>query len=68
MTDAILTNRLSSKFSDLDFQRDTFRGEFTLTIPIDRLMEVLEFLKADPELQFAFLVYLTCIDYLDRDR
>jgi NADH-quinone oxidoreductase subunit C len=63
-----VTNRLNSRFPDLDFNRETFRGDLTLGVSFDRLMEVLEFLKDDPELQFAFLVDLTCIDNLDRDR
>ncbi|MFC2075481.1 NADH-quinone oxidoreductase subunit C [candidate division KSB1 bacterium] len=67
MTDKILSNRLHSHFSDLKFDIDIFRGDLTITVPMKRMVEVLTFLKEDPELQFGFLVDLTCIDNLDRD-
>ena len=39
-----------------------FRGELTLVVPREHLRRVCEFLRSDPELQFAFLSDITGVD------
>lgn len=68
LTDSILFDRLKQKYPDQEFPREEFRGDLTVTVPIDRLLDFFRFLRDDEELDFQFLVDLTCIDNLDRDR
>ncbi len=39
-----------------------FRGELTIVVPREHLRRAAEFLRGDPELQFAFLADLTGVD------
>ena len=44
-----------------------FRGQWCLETPRERALEVLRFLKEDPESQFVFLTDVTCTDHPDED-
>ena len=44
-----------------------FRGETTVTIPRETLLEVARFLHADPELHFEMLLDITALDWLPRE-
>ncbi len=41
-----------------------YRGQDTVLVKREGLLEVLQFLKADPSAAFDFLMDLTCVDYL----
>jgi NADH-quinone oxidoreductase subunit C len=41
-------------------------GVPALVVPIEQLVEICQFLKATPGLEFDYLASLTAIDYLDR--
>jgi len=44
-----------------------FRGEDTLLVAPERIVEICRFLKEDPEMSFDFLVDVTGIHYLERE-
>jgi NADH-quinone oxidoreductase subunit C len=54
--------RLKAKYSDIPFEADEFRGELTVVIPKEKIVEVCTFLKEDGELQFNLLADLCGID------
>ncbi len=45
-----------------DLPVTVFRGETTITVPGERVAEVLGFLKTDPALQYNFLADITASD------
>lgn len=61
MNEKIL-ERLKEKFGDAVLEAVEFRGELTVVVPKDRIVEVCKFLKEDPELRFDMLADLCGID------
>jgi NADH-quinone oxidoreductase subunit C len=53
-------------FGDQWVESVAFRGETTLVVGRDRILEILAFLRENPALRFDRLSDLTAIDYLDR--
>ncbi len=56
-----------SRFDGAVVDRDGFRGELTLTVRKDRLIEIMNFLKGDPAMQFDLLSDVTSVDWPERD-
>jgi NADH-quinone oxidoreductase subunit C len=54
--------RLKAKYPDVPFEADEFRGELTVVIPKERIVDVCRFLKDDSELRFNLLADLCGID------
>ena len=54
--------RLKTKFPDAILEAAEFRGELTVVILKERIVEVCKFLKEDSELRFDFLADLCGID------
>jgi NADH-quinone oxidoreductase subunit C len=54
--------RLTNKFTGTPLAADEFRGELTVVVPKDRIVEVCRFLKEENALQFNFLADLCGID------
>jgi NADH-quinone oxidoreductase subunit C len=54
--------RLKAKFLHSTFDADEFRGELTVIIPKERIVDVCRFLKDDSELRFNLLADLCGID------
>ncbi len=54
--------RLKTKFADMRVEANEFRGELTMVIPKNRIVEVCQFLKEDEELTFDLLADLCGID------
>ena len=44
-----------------------FRGEDTLVVSAEKIVEICRFLKDDPEMAFDFLADITAIHYLERE-
>lgn len=53
---------LSHKFDHVVLQAEEFRGELTIVLPPDRIVDVCRFLKEDPTLAFDLLADLCGID------
>jgi NADH-quinone oxidoreductase subunit C len=55
-------DRLKVKFADAVLEANEFRGELTVVISKERIVDVCKFLKDDTELRFDFLADLCGID------
>ena len=59
---------LRGRFGEAIEGEAEFRGDLALTVARERLHEVMEALRRDPELDFAFLMDVTGVDYLNLGR
>ena len=57
---------IKSKYPRIIIDSHNFRGEQTITVKKESVLELLKFLRDDPELDFKFLMDLTAVDYLNR--
>ena len=68
MDNQTVLERLKSRFGDASLESKEFRGELTVIIPKDRIVEVCSFLKSDPELSYEFLSDLCGIDMYAQEK
>jgi NADH-quinone oxidoreductase subunit C len=61
MNDVVL-DKLKSRFAESVLEANEFRGELTVVVPKERIVDVCRFLKEDPQLQFDFLADVFGID------
>jgi NADH-quinone oxidoreductase subunit C len=61
---ADLAAALRERFGEAVLGAEEFRGDLAVTVARERLHEVLETLRRDPALDFAFLADLTVVDWL----
>ena len=66
--DTSAIDKINSRFSGALIEVEDFRDETTLNIKKQRSFDLLKFLKEDPDLQYDYLVDLSCVDYLAMDR
>ena len=59
-------DRIKSKYPRIIIDFHNFRGEQTITVNKESVLELFKFLRDDPELDFKFLMDLTAVDYLNR--
>jgi NADH-quinone oxidoreductase subunit C len=57
-------NRLRARLPDSVDSETEFRGEMTLAVKSDAIIETATFLRDDPELAYEHLADITCVDYL----
>lgn len=57
-----ITEALKQQFGDAIAETSEFRGELTVVVPKERIVEVCRFLKENPEFQFDLLADLCGID------
>ncbi len=62
-----LVEHLKERQPDAVREENEFRGEITLLIPRERIVEVCRFLKDDPEADFAQLTCVIGTHFLERD-
>lgn len=63
----IVVQKLKERFPDSVLDTYSFRGDNTVVIKKDDIIEVCRFLKSDPELSFDFLSDLCGVDYMGRE-
>jgi len=59
--------KVREKFGESLLEVVYFRGEDTLVVKPEGIMEICRFLKDDPEMDFRMLIDLTGIHYLERE-
>ena len=59
-------DRLRKQFPDAIIAVREMAGEQTIVVQRERIVEILEFLRDDPELRYNFLADLTAVDWLGR--
>jgi NADH-quinone oxidoreductase subunit C len=63
MTDIHLgLKKLKEKFPSSVLEEKTFRGEVTVTVPSERILEICRFLHSDPDLRYDFLTDVCGLD------
>ncbi len=63
MNTTSLIEEVTDRFPDAVSASHTYRGDATVVLRREFLLEVVRFLKEDPALQMNFLVDLTAVDY-----
>ncbi len=58
------TEKLQAKFPDAIVDIYEFRGDTTVTVKSDMLVEICTFLRDDPETSFRYLSSVSAVDYL----
>lgn len=61
-------SRLKTRFGTAIQEHSQFRGEFTVRVDKDRIVDICLFLRDEPGLEFNFLTDLCGIDYPSRPR
>ena len=59
---AVVLEKLKSRYADAILEAGEFRGELTVVVPKERIVDICRFLKEDPQLQFDFLADVFGID------
>ena len=59
--------RVLEKFSDAVLSRHCHRGDDTIVVSREAIVEICGFLKTDPDLRFDLFLDLTAVDYLPRE-
>jgi NADH-quinone oxidoreductase subunit C len=67
MDNATVMRRLREQFSPAIVEMDERLGDVSVTIQPDRLVEIAQFLRDDPDLKYSFLENLCGVDYLGRE-
>ena len=57
---------IKTKYESIIIDSHNFRGDQTVTIKKQGIIELFKFLRDDPRLDFNFLMDLTAVDYLNR--
>ncbi len=66
MSDTGVIDKIKSAFSDSVLESHTFRGDQTVIVKKECIVELLKFLRDDPGLAFNFLMDITAVDYMER--
>ena len=61
-----LIKKLKSKFGEAIGDASEFIGQLSVTVDGQRIVEICDYLKRDPETPFDYLSDLTCVHYPDR--
>jgi NADH-quinone oxidoreductase subunit C len=67
MDNATVMRRLREQSSPAIVEMDERLGDVSVTIQPDRLVEIAQFLRDDPDLKYSFLENLCGVDYLGRE-
>jgi len=59
-------DKVRGQFGASIFEVETFRDETTMVVEKDKMVEVLEYLRKDPELSYDYLTDLCGVDYQPR--
>ncbi len=57
-------DRLRARLSSAGLVGGVYRGDASLTVPSERLLDVARFLKTDPDLRFDMPIDVTAVDYI----
>ena len=55
---------IKNKFPDSYIKDEEFRGDVSITVKKDSIIDILKFLKEEENFLYDFLVDITCVDYL----
>mgnify|MGYP005635198607 FL=1 len=61
-------DRLNLKYKNCIIDSHSFRGDQTITVNKEAIIELFKFIRDDPKLDFKLLMDLTAVDYLRRKK
>lgn len=61
-----ITGKLSSQFPGIGMEATEYKGELTIKVPRQNVVEICHFLKDDPELSFILCEDITAVDWAKR--
>jgi NADH-quinone oxidoreductase subunit C len=61
------TNKMRARFPDSIIETHAFRGDETVVVRKEDVLDICSFLRDDTELLYNFMMDLTAVDYLGRD-
>jgi len=61
------TNKISARFPDSIIETHAYRGDETVIVRKEDILDICSFLRDDTELQYNFMMDLTAVDYLGRE-
>lgn len=67
MEDCAEIREFKKRFTESYVRSEEFRGDITVVVKKDRIVDILLFLKEDSEFQYDCLTDLTCVDYLKNE-
>ncbi len=66
MSDTHIIQKIKDRIGNAVLEDHNFRGDQTVTLQKEKIVEVSQFLKDEPSLDMDFLMDLTAVDYMDR--
>jgi NADH-quinone oxidoreductase subunit C len=66
MSNTNIIQKIKDRFGDGVLEDHNFRGDQTITLQKEKIVEVTQFIKDEPSLDMDFLMDLTAVDYMDR--
>jgi len=66
MNDTTIIQKIKGRFSDQVLEDHNFRGDQTVTLNKESIVEAARFVRDEPSLAMDFLMDLTAVDYMDR--
>ena len=67
MNNATVLQRIQAALPQAVSATNEFRGQLSVFVPRESIVELAQFLRDDPELSYSFLENLCGVDYLGRD-
>lgn len=61
-----ITDKIKERFTDDIINIKEFRGQFSVTLNKERILDMCRYLHDDPDLYFDYLVDICGVDYLDK--
>jgi NADH-quinone oxidoreductase subunit C len=68
MSDTNIIQKIKDRFGDAVLEDHSFRGDQTITLQKEKIVDVAQFLRDEPSLGMDFLMDLTAVDYMDRKK
>jgi len=62
----LVPKKLKEQFNEIDFEVSQYLDELTVKLPKEHIVEVCEFLKKDPDLEFLLCQDITAVDWAKR--
>jgi NADH-quinone oxidoreductase subunit C len=63
----ITLKKLSDRFPDSILKTHSFRSDDTAVVKRENILDIFEFLRHDPDLQYNFMMDITAVDYLGKE-
>jgi NADH-quinone oxidoreductase subunit C len=60
--------KIRERFPNTIQEINTFRGDTRITVPRERIVDILKLLRDDPDLEYNFFSECMCVDYLDPNK